>query len=134
MNAHDERIIGTVHKRPDEFHTVSGTNIYGKPYSFEANHGGYIDKDMHPIQIKSILQGLRATLGEGENPEDADIDAAIGYMETLEYIFEGILEPCADGLIEVHRATGIDLKFAADWLRLVQSVRPEFSIEGESPN
>lgn len=91
----------------------------------------YITEDMHVVKIGALLQGLRANLGEGGDPEQADIEMVIAYLIALEAWQTHVLMPAVDSLIEVHRATGIDLKHAPDWLALVQSARPEFSIEGE---
>ena len=91
----------------------------------------YITEDMTVPRIAGLLEGLRETLGEGEDPCSADIDSVIDYLHALENWYATVALPAADGLIEVHKATGIDLKHAPAWLRFAQSVRPDFSIEGE---
>ncbi len=91
----------------------------------------YITEDMTVPHFGALLQGLRNNLGEGDDPSQADIDVVIDYLVALEFWQSFVLLPAVDSLIEVHRATGIDLKHAPDWLRLAQSARPEFSIEGE---
>jgi hypothetical protein len=91
----------------------------------------YITEDMQVARFGSLLRGLRATLGKGHDPSEADMDFVVDYLVALEAWEDHVLMPAVDSLIEVHRATGIDLKHAPDWLRLTQSARPDFSIEGE---
>jgi len=91
----------------------------------------YITEDMTVVSFAGLLQGLRNNLGEGGDPAQADIEVVVDYLVALEAWRDLVLLPAVDSLIEVHQATGIDLKHAPDWLRLAQSARPNFSIEGE---
>lgn len=92
-----------------------------------------ITKDLHPRRIEDIAQGLLASAGEHPEygPEAADIGALIAYIAEVQKWQKEILLPAVDSIIMVHRHTGIDLKQWEPVLRLVQSARPEFSIEGE---
>lgn len=91
----------------------------------------YITKNLTPRQINPLIEGLTATAGEGEDPASADAEALAGYIEELRAWARDILSPAVQGIIEVHQATGIDLKHWEPVLRLVQSADPTFSIENE---
>lgn len=91
----------------------------------------YITDDLHPRRIQDLIEGLIETAGEGPEPFNADADALVEYIREVETWVAEILTPAVQSLIEVHRATGIDLKHWEPVLRLVQSTEPTFSIEGE---
>lgn len=92
----------------------------------------YIKEDLKPEDIVSLVKGIYQLTGE-EDPGDADADALVFAVNLMRAWVEEVAKPAADALIEVHQATGIDLKQWEPVLRLVQSVRPGFSIVGEVP-
>jgi hypothetical protein len=89
-----------------------------------------ITNNLNPRKVGDIANGFNVALGN-EDPAEADAETLEAYRLDFVKWIETIAKPAADGLIEVHRATGIDLKNWEPVLRFVQSVRPEFSIEGE---
>ena len=90
----------------------------------------YITEDLNPRRIGHLVEGALATSGESD-PDAADAEDLARYLRELETWVQDIAAPAADALIEVHRATGIDLKHWEPVLRFVQSVSPSFSIVGE---
>ena len=93
----------------------------------------YVTKDLTPVKIDDLLDGMWAATGEDPEfgPDAADIVALIEYVEETRKWRKEVLQPAVNGLMEVHIATGIDLKNWEPVLNLVQSSNPEFSIEGE---
>ena len=80
--------------------------------------------------LGGMLNAFNVLMGN-EDPADADADALEFVRVRLEAWKTNVLLPAVDGIIEVHKATGIDLKNWPPVLKMVQSVRPEFSTEGE---
>lgn len=93
----------------------------------------YLTEDLEPRKIDDVIEGLLTAAGENPEygPDAADIDVLIHYVAEVKKWREEVLQPAVDGLIEVHVATGIDLKNWGPVLNLVQSSNPEFSIVGE---
>lgn len=66
-----------------------------------------------------------------KNLKPVPLDSLVDEHGELEKWRDTVAIPAAMGLIEVHRASGIDLKHWKPVLNFVQSVYPSFSIEGE---
>ena len=84
----------------------------------------YVTEDLNPARIGAIADSIKYNSAE-------DYEVLVEQIDRLDRWIEEVAGPAVDGLIEVHRATGIDLKHWEPVLRLVQSVRPNFSIVGE---
>lgn len=89
---------------------------YMYPHSHYLTDKHYITQDVNVRTIDHLVEWWNSG-----DLEDGDLEA---YRDE-------VLRDAADALIEMHRRTSIDLKHAGQLLAFVQSVRPEFSIEGE---